>query len=255
MFCDKKDEIFCKSCFIKYHFVSKNLYLNSAKGRQVEGPEQCIRCGAMTYLAERVMTRAGFCHTSCLSCVHCSKSLDPGNFADGPNKSVFCRPCYAVLHGHRSRSRSRAPADVKQFLAEENDPNRCQGCSGKIFEPEKVTTCFGSFHAACFKCAKCEKNLLHSPVSACSRNGLMLCKQCFNREISQSRKEGNEEDGSLNYAKSIAESHVIPAQEGDPDRCPRCSGKGRIRKEINLSVKLFIINQIFSLSKCKRHLK
>ena len=113
-----------------------------------------------------------------------------------------------------------------------------------MFEPEKVATCFGSFHAQCFKCQKCDKNLLQSPEAACSRNGHILCKQCFNREKSQSRKEGNEEDGSLNYARSVAECHVIPAQEGDPDRCPRCSGKGRVQIEINLSFRSLISNQM-----------
>ena len=244
MFCDKTDEIFCKACFVKTHFVSKNLYLDADKGRPVEGPESCLKCGAMTYQAERVLTKAGYYHTSCLSCSHCAKSLDPSSLTDGPNKSVLCRPCYAVLHGPRSRSRSRGPVDVTQFPAAESDPSRCQGCGGKMFEPERVATCFGSFHAQCFKCQKCEQNLLQSPDAACSRNGHILCKQCFNREKSQSRKEGNEEDGSLNYARSIAECHVIPAQEGDPDRCPRCSGKGRVQIEINLSFRSLISNQM-----------
>ena len=230
MFSDKDGEIFCKTCYLKIYFTnSKNHYLDSNKGGVVDeaDPEACVQCKTKVYQAERVCTRGGYYHTSCLSCKQCHKSLDNSSYLDGPGQGVFCRSCYAQLYGHRSRSRSRGPVDVTQFPADEDDPNKCQGCKGKMFGPEKLSTCFGSFHSPCFKCEKCNKSLLLSPESACSRNGTILCKQCFTKEKSVSRKEGNDEDGTLLYARSIADSHIIPAEDGDPDKCPRCSGKGK----------------------------
>ena len=230
MYCDREGEIFCKGCYLKTYFVGKtNHYLDPSRGEAPEAaerdPEACLRCGVKVFLAERVVTRAGLYHASCLACTHCGRGLDTSNLYDGSDRGVFCRHCYSALHGPRSRSRSRGPVDYAQFEAEEDDPNKCQGCQGKIFGPEKLTTCFGSFHSPCFKCVKCQRNLVATIDKACMRNGQIFCKQCFNREKSISRKEGIDEDCFLTYAKSAVDCQAIPAAENDPNRCLRCSGK------------------------------
>ena len=48
------------------------------------------------------MTRAGLYHASCLACSHCARPLDPSSLLD-TKEAVFCKPCYAVLRGTRSR--------------------------------------------------------------------------------------------------------------------------------------------------------
>ena len=255
MFCDKDGELFCKTCYLKIFCVGKsNHYLDYSRGQPVEAdPEGCVRCRARVYQAERVVTRAGLYHLSCLCCLNCNKTLDTSNFCDGGSRGVFCRHCYSVLHGHRSRSQSRAPLDCAQFEADEDDPNKCQGCRGKIFGPEKLTTCYGLFHSPCFKCAKCERSLASSMDTACNRNGQILCKLCYNKEKSVSRKEGKDEDGFLTYAKSIVNSQIISASEDDPNRCQRCSGKVFDAERMSMKCGQFHKN-CFSCSECSRPL-
>ena len=256
MNCDKDGEIFCKTCYVNLYFKSgKNSYMDtSRKTPAPEGdPDSCLKCKCKVYQAERVMSKSGSYHMSCLSCDNCNRLLDSSTFFDGPGKTIYCKNCYATLHGHRSRSKSRGPVDYSKIQAEENDPNQCQGCKGKIFEAEKFSTCFGTFHLPCFRCNKCNTSLHLSPDSACSRNGKIMCKQCFSKERSQSRKAGNDEEGYLIYAKSVADSHVIPAQEGDPDRCPRCTGKVFDAERMSMRSGQYH-KKCFSCFECKRPL-
>jgi DNA-directed RNA polymerase subunit RPC12/RpoP len=76
------------------------------------------------------------------------------------------------------RSKSCGTVDYAQFPADELDNSRCPGCHGKVFGAERLATCFGSFHGACFKCSKCQINLEATVEQACSRNGQILCKRC-----------------------------------------------------------------------------
>ena len=163
------------------------------------------------------MTRAGLYHASCLACSHCARPLDPSSLLD-TKEAVFCKPCYAVLRGtryrvsiynylhylhylHRSRSKSRPPPDPRQLPAADDDTAACRGCHGKMFGPERVATALGGFHAQCFKCARCERSLLPSPESACSLGGAAVCRACYSRARSQSRKAGEDVEGRLVHAR------------------------------------------------------
>ena len=260
MYCDREGEIFCKACYLKTYFVGRpNHYLDTSRGEAVEGgegvegdPSGCVRCGVSVFQAERVVTRAGLYHSSCLACSHCGRALHTSNLCEGEG-GVFRRHCYSVLHGPRSRSQSRGPVDLAQFQAGEEDPNKCRGCQGKIFQPEKLSTCFGSFHSPCFKCSKCERNLVATIDKACMRNELILCKQCFNKEKSISKKEGNDEDGILTYAKSIVDCQAIPASEDDPNRCLRCAGKVFDAERMSMKSGQFH-KKCFSCFECRRPL-
>jgi len=75
----------------------------------------------------------------------------------------------------------------------------------------------------------------------------------FSKERSQSRKAGMDEEGYLIYAKSIADSHVIPAEEGDPDRCPRCTGKVFDAEKMSMRSGQYH-KKCFSCFECKRPL-
>ena len=220
----KDGEAYCKMCYINIFFTSgKNSFMEPKSIPAMEGDQACIRCNCKVFDTEKVMSSHGIYHLACLSCSNCATSLSQANFYAGPEKGIYCRNCYDSIHGRRARSRSRGPLNLTQFQAEENDENRCMGCGGKIFEAEKFATCFGAYHAPCFRCSKCSKSLHTSAESACSRNGQVLCRQCYGREKSKSVVAENDEN--LIYAKSISESHIIQAEYGDPFGCPRCAGK------------------------------
>ena len=222
----KAGEIYCKGCYINLFFVAgKNSFMDTKKLPARDGESSCVKCNGKVFDMEKVWTKHGDYHPSCLSCKVCDMRLNTSNYFAGPNKQLYCGKCYDSSYGRRARSKSRGPVDVAQFQASDDDPNQCLACGGKIFEAEKFSTSFGSFHAQCFRCAKCSYNLYNSPDNACSRNGQVLCKRCFIRERKNSLSAGNDEDGALLYAKSIVESHVIQAEDGDPLQCPRCSGK------------------------------
>lgn len=226
MYESKEGEVFCKPCYLNLFFTNgKNKYLEKNPLPATEGATACLKCGFKVFDVEKVLTKHGDFHISCLSCNNCLKTLTTANYFLGSDKSMFCKNCYDALHGRRSRSRSRGPVNVSAFQADLADPNQCEGCHGKIFEAEKFSTCFGLFHASCYRCTKCSISLHTSQNSACSRNGMVLCRQCYGRERSKSLIAGHDEDGSLIFAKSIVESQTIPADDGDPFKCPRCSGK------------------------------
>ena len=57
----------------------------------------------------------------------------------------------------------------------------CGRCAGKVFEAERMKTSAGSFHPACFRCAKCAATLDYSKVF-CSE-GDAYCGPCYKEDF------------------------------------------------------------------------
>jgi hypothetical protein len=71
------------------------------------------------------------------------------------------------------------------------------------------------------------------------------------RERSMSRKAGEDETGSLTYARAMADSATIPAAEGAADRCPRCAGKVFDAERLSMRSGQYH-KKCFSCAECKR---
>ena len=49
----------------------------------------------MVYEAEKIVTKRGLYHKTCLACFDCTKKLDPSNFYDARDGHIYCRQCYS----------------------------------------------------------------------------------------------------------------------------------------------------------------
>jgi cysteine/glycine-rich protein len=57
----------------------------------------------------------------------------------------------------------------------------CQDCGKTVYPAEAIQFDQKVFHAACFKCSKCNKNNL-APSDAAQFDNKVFCRMCFNRE-------------------------------------------------------------------------
>ena len=94
---------------------------------------------------------------------------------------IYCAGCYSVKHGVRARARSLGPTDYK-IIKPIDEARKCMTCQGQVFESEaeKLTTPFGLYHKACFRCVTCNLGMT-SPDNARKFNGSIHCKQCYDR--------------------------------------------------------------------------
>lgn len=73
------------------------------------------------YEVERILTRSGPFHKTCLVCFECRRLLDASSFCDGRDGGVYCKGCYAVKFGHRARSKSVGTVDFGALQAQEGE--------------------------------------------------------------------------------------------------------------------------------------
>ena len=53
--------------------------------------------------AEKMTGKYGIYHQKCFKCSKCKRPLDYGSLAEGPDNQLYCKNCYAVEHGHKSK--------------------------------------------------------------------------------------------------------------------------------------------------------
>mmetsp|Transcript_16797 Transcript_16797/g.25081 ORF Transcript_16797/g.25081 Transcript_16797/m.25081 type:complete len:137 (-) Transcript_16797:50-460(-) len=63
------------------------------------GAPKCPKCKKSVYAAERVRATAADWHKVCLACFSCNKRLDSTTLCERPDKSVYCKSCYAKNFG------------------------------------------------------------------------------------------------------------------------------------------------------------
>ena len=97
--------------------------------------------------------------------------------------------------------------------AEENDPDQCPRCKGKVFSAEMIAMKTGHFHKKCFTCCNCKRALDTS--NACDGpNKDVFCNSCYTKYFGP-MKRWFEVDKSNQTA-------IIKSVNGQG--CPRCGG-------------------------------
>ncbi|QQP39100.1 Uncharacterized protein FKW44_019874, partial [Caligus rogercresseyi] len=100
------DEIYCKNCYAMAHGHKAKANLSVADVETLQGSEEdmnnCPRCGGLVFEAEKQVAKHGLYHKKCFNCIKCKHQMDPSNFVNGPDKEVYCVPCYGVTHGHKA---------------------------------------------------------------------------------------------------------------------------------------------------------
>ena len=235
------NEVYCKVCYRRHYGPGgRNQFGDKTPFPTDEADEDaCFRCKAKVFEAERVMAKCGPYHKYCLTCFECHGSLDAA-FFNGPEGEIFCRYCYAVLHGHRAKSDYKGWMDSKTIMGSKGEHDTCPRCSGKVFEAEKCPTKVGPFHRNCFSCIECNRKL--DSVTCCEGpDGEIYCKSCYanyfgSKSRSRSRatkmlgararnlsKFYDNDDDML--ARSTIETWVIKGDRDSQDCCPKCEGR------------------------------
>ena len=140
---------------------------------------------------------------ACFSCRECGHCLDYSNCIEtsftfkgvvfvaeanngeaagtAPTGDVYCKACHARAFSAGGRNRFGDATVNSKIAAGEGDESRCPRCAGKVFEAERMKTSAGSFHPACFKCARCAATLDYAKVF-CSE-GDVYCGPCYKEDF------------------------------------------------------------------------
>ncbi|CAL4124982.1 unnamed protein product [Meganyctiphanes norvegica] len=64
-----------------------------------EGQSRCPRCGGAVYQAESQFAKGKEWHKRCYNCCQCHRPLDSMTACDAPDGELYCKLCYAKVHG------------------------------------------------------------------------------------------------------------------------------------------------------------
>ena len=157
-------------------------------------------------------TKRGLYHKKCFSCIKCKGNLDYSNAIEGPDDEVYCRVCYLRNFGPGGKNKY---GEKTLFETDEEDPDSCIRCKGKVFEAEKIVAKAGLIHKYCLGCNDCKCNLDASSFYN-GADGEIYCKHCYAKKFGHRMKS--------DY-KGWMDVKAIQGDEGDKMTCPRCAGK------------------------------
>ena len=268
------NEIYCKTCYVKEYFTGgRNKFgdFKAAPETSLDDPETCPRCSRKVYEMEKIQTSTHAYHKQCLSCHSCARALDTQNFFDAASKdgNIYCQHCYEDKFGVRGQGGSLSSNLNKLVSGDLTEIVRCQRCGGNVYEAEKISNSVGSYHPGCFKCAKCSRSLDPGSFNVGDERDI-YCNKCYQEDLSKRGRSRSkmeeisrsEEDVSVKIvelsaedivAQSMVETTTIMADEGDKNKCPRCSGKV-FEAEKMTSNKSIFHRKCFTCQDCRRAL-
>ena len=234
------DEVYCKVCYKKNYgpggrnFIGDNTIFPTDEADE----DACYRCKGKVFEAEKIVAKCGAYHKHCMTCAECHAFLDAG-FLNGPEGEIFCKHCYAVQFGHKSKSEYKGWMDSKTIMGSKGEMDSCPRCDGKVFEAEKCPTKVGPFHKNCFSCIECNRKL--DSMTCCEGpDGEIYCKSCYaysfgskSRSRSRATKLMGRSRGLSKFydndddmlARATIETWVIKAEKDNQDCCPKCEGR------------------------------
>jgi len=163
----------------------------------------CPRCGGRVFQAERVLSAKGVYHRACFRCaeVECGRSLDASSYCDSPQGLVFCKTCYARLHGPQGFGYSNTLVSDSSFeegLSRPNTPGprassnvssssapRCPRCSQSVFAQERAFVGQMQWHRSCLTCASCVAHLQPATLNEVNSGREVFCLRCYQREAAR----------------------------------------------------------------------
>merc|ERR1712088_829310 len=93
----------------------------------------------------------------CFSCKRCGRSMDSLAVSVGPDQDIYCNVCLKIVS---APERPQVITDTTIIMGSGDPENKdsCPRCGGKVFEAEKMTGKYGSYHRQCFKRKKCNSS-------------------------------------------------------------------------------------------------
>jgi len=191
---------------------SPKIYADTTVIKPTDG-KGCPRCEGAVYEAEKLTVKDEVYHKKCFTCKRCTRSMDSLMVAVGPDQDIYCGVCLKIAFAPE-RPQVITDTTIIMGSGDEETKDSCPRCGGKVFEAEKMTGKYGYYHKKCFKCMKCKRPLDYQTLSEGPDNEV-YCKNCYAYEHGHKAKP-NLHDSDVT---------TLQGEEGEPDVCPRCSGK------------------------------
>ena len=124
---------------------------------------------------------------------------------------VFCKQCLPT-ESQEFEGYAKALNDTEIIKTlDQNDPDKCPRCSGKVFDAEKMQMKVGNYHKKCFSCVQCSRNLDFS--IACDGFNEIYCNNCYFKNF-----------GPVGVKYQLPTETGKIRAENDAQACPRCLG-------------------------------
>ena len=189
----------------------------------VPGDTKCCGCGSKVFQAEKMLSSFGVFHRQCYKCVDCSSLLHTSKAYKYKGENLYCKTCV----GHAKEKARAAGEDDEGSLvyatamvetetikADEDDPDRCPRCCGKVFPAEKMSMRNGNYHRTCFSCGQCKRQLDYQ-LACDGPSGDIFCNNCYFQNFGPLTH-------GIDGSSSIDTSSIKPKKE--QSGCPRCGG-------------------------------
>ncbi|KAK7601538.1 hypothetical protein V9T40_008979 [Parthenolecanium corni] len=219
--CDGPDnDVYCKTCYGKkfgphgYGFACGSGFLQTdglteeeiSSGRPFYNPdttsikaksgEGCPRCGGKVFAAEQQLAKGTVWHKSCFNCAVCHRPLDSMLACDGPDKEIYCKPCYGKLFGPKGFGYGHSPTLVSTngestILFPETKPlnglkgrngNGCSRCGFAVYAAEQMISKNKVWHRRCFTCSDCARSLDSKNLND-GPDGDIYCRGCYGKHF------------------------------------------------------------------------
>jgi len=207
------DGLYCKACHLKLGpHESPKIHADPSIIKPADG-KGCPRCGGAVYEAEKLTVKEEVYHKQCFTCKRCNRFVDSLLVSVAPDQDIYCGVCLKIV---TAPERPSLITDTTIIMGS-GDPDlkdSCPRCGGKVFEAEKMTGKWGSYHRKCFKCMKCKRPLDYATLSEGPDNEV-YCKNCYSYEHGHKAKPNLHD----------ADVTTLQGDDGGPDVCPRCQGK------------------------------
>nr|CAD7398317.1 unnamed protein product [Timema cristinae] len=219
--CDGPDkDVYCKTCYGKkwgphgYGFACGSGFLQTdglteeelssfrpyynPNTQSIMAPkgQGCPRCGGSVFAAEQQLAKGTMWHKKCFNCSQCHRPLDSMLACDGPDKEIYCKPCYGKNFGPKGFGFGYAPtlvstSGISTQIFPEAKPSSgarapigqgCPRCGFMVYEAEKMISKNTIWHRRCFNCKDCHRSLDSTNLNDGPDRDI-YCRSCYGRNF------------------------------------------------------------------------
>jgi len=198
-----ENKLYCKRCWEKGGFAAKQRDVkwdaantgkpasaaaasSSVASKFGGGGNPCNKCGLTVYAGETVQYEGKVYHPKCVTCADCSKECHVNEINQFEGK-LYCKRCWEKggFAKKQVASVSAAAAAEKpkgtinpRFANLGGGGQKCYVCTNTVYPAETLQYEGRPYHAKCFKCVNCSKEILQV-AQAEHKGDKIYCNKCF----------------------------------------------------------------------------
>jgi hypothetical protein len=184
-----ESKLYCTRCFEKNNFHRRQAEVKwtpkagsttTSSARFGGGGTPCTACNLTVYSSEAVSYDMKVYHVKCLACTECKKECKQSEVAKYEEK-LYCQRCFEKNGLHLKQAQvkfqPKAASSAPRFTGLGGGGTKCCVCSKTVYPAETVQYEGKPYHAKCFNCSRCSKELTASGAE--HNEGSVYCKKCF----------------------------------------------------------------------------